>query len=206
MANHSVHLALSHYLPPTAVSYCFELWQAHPFVFKITRHRRTKSGDYRFDPIAKRHIISINGSLNSFEFLVTYVHEVAHLITFQLHGRKVRPHGDEWKNTFKRLMVPLMNSQIFPQDLYHALYQHLRNPKASHYADPKLVSVLRKYGKTASPGRLSLLELSTGDVFKFKRKVFRVEEKRRTRMLCLDLRSRKKFLIHQSAEVEKITT
>lgn len=206
MANHSVHEALSHYLPRSAVSYCFDLWQSHPFLFKITPHRSTKSGDYRFDPTAKRHTISINGSLNHFEFLVTYVHEVAHLVTFEAHGRKVSPHGKEWKNTFKRLMAPLMRDHVFPEDLHQVLYKHLRNPKASFYADPQLVSVLRRYGKVNPLARRSLIELSTGDVFKFKRKMFRVEEKRRTRMLCLELRSKDKFLIHQSAEVEKIST
>ena len=198
--------ALSHYLPPTAVSYCFDLWQAHPFTFKITRHRRTKSGDYRFDPATKRSTISVNGSLNAFEFLVTYLHEVAHLLTFHTHGRQVAPHGQEWKNTFKRLMAPMVNGHVFPEDVRQVLFKHLQNPKASYYADPQLVSVLRRYGKVNLSDKASLIELSQGDVFKFKRKLFRVEKIRRTRMLCLDLRSKKKFLIHQSAEVEKIAT
>ena len=47
-------------------------------------------------------------NLNPYRFLMTLVHEVAHLVAFQKYGRAIKPHGKEWKFTFQTLMLPFI--------------------------------------------------------------------------------------------------
>ena len=96
------------FLPKESAQYCYDLWKKHGFEFKIKKSRKTKLGDYRFDPKIGKHIISVNNDLNQYSFLITYLHEVAHLLTFQKYKNKVAPHGEEWKNEFKLVALPVL--------------------------------------------------------------------------------------------------
>ena len=87
------------HFPPSVAEYCFQLWQDHPFDFIVSKTRDSKLGDYRFSP-QKGHQITVNHNLNPYSFLVTYLHEVAHLLTYQTYKNKVLPHGNEWKKAF----------------------------------------------------------------------------------------------------------
>ena len=71
-------------------------------------------GDYRPPYAGQGHRISINYDLNSYSFLVTTVHEFAHLLTWNEHKRKAKPHGAEWKANFKRMMRPFFEKEVFP--------------------------------------------------------------------------------------------
>ena len=39
------------------------------------------------------HRISVNGNLNKYSFLITLIHELAHLLTFTQYKNRVDPHG-----------------------------------------------------------------------------------------------------------------
>ena len=71
------------FVPLEAANYCLALYQQYGFEFKIKKSRRTKFGDYQFEPAQQKLIITINNDLNHYAFLITYLHEVAHLITFE---------------------------------------------------------------------------------------------------------------------------
>jgi len=77
--------------------------------FKVTRSRNSKLGDYRAPFKGSSHQITVNHDLNPYSFLITTVHEFAHLKTYQEHKNKVKPHGNEWKENFKMLMEPFLN-------------------------------------------------------------------------------------------------
>ena len=189
------------HLPEYSVEYCYQLWVTLDFVFNITRKRNSKLGDYRYDPATKQHAISVNNNLNKYSFLITYIHEVAHLTTREKHPSRVLPHGNQWKQEFRRLLLPMLNDKVFPDDVLRILAHHMKNPKASSTSDKNLYLVLRKYDDHSSETLLG--ELESGTTFLFNQKIYRKLEKRRTRSLCLDVNSDRKYLISETAPVKE---
>lgn len=190
------------FLPEGSAEYCYNLWKKHGFEFKIKKSRKTKLGDYRYDPRFKKHIISVNNDLNSYSFLITYLHEVAHLLTYQKYNNQVAPHGSEWKNEFKKLTLPMLTSEIFPDDVIRAFSRYMKNPKASSCSDPQLLKALAQYDRVNGT---FLSELKALELFNFQGRIFQVLEKKRTRYVCLEKKSNKKYLISGHATIEKIT-
>lgn len=199
-AKASMFAMLSKYLPENSVHYCFDLWTEHPFHFRITPERNSKLGDYRYDPRYDDDAISINHNLNRYSFLITYIHEVAHLITRITNKKRVLPHGREWKSNFQKLMLPMLNDLVFPADILKALTRYMRDPKASTHSDPNLIKILRSYDAKPSDER-SLDELSEGDVFVFRGMVFKKLTTKRTRALCCHVPSGNRYLIPKIALV-----
>ena len=202
MTSDNISTILKNYIPPGALEYCLLLYQKHPFKLKITSNRRSKTGDYKHIPKKDTHHISVNSGLSMYAFLITYIHEVAHLHTFLTYGNKVKPHGWEWKSTFQKLMLPTLHPDVFPDDILKILARHLKNPKASTYSDPELVLVLRTYSTQIDENLKSLISLNPGDNFYFNNREFMRLEKRRTRVLCQDIQRGKKYLISGFALVQ----
>jgi len=190
------------FVPTNAVEYCVKIFNYFEFEFKIKKGRKTKLGDFRYDPRLKKQTITVNNDLNPYHFLITYLHEVAHLVTYKDHGRSVQPHGTEWKTNFKRVLKPVMNAEIFPSDVLGALNKHLSSVKATSCSDPILYQVLQQYNSGESFTLLK--DIQPGEIFDFNGKQYRKIEKRRTRSLCEELHSRKKYLISEIATIEKV--
>src|SRR5690554_4127969 len=96
---------LEKYIPEAAVAPVFEMIKLHKIHLKIVNERVTRHGDYRKMPNGQ-HQITVNASLNKYRFLITLVHEVAHLEAFINYSHFIKPHGMEWKRTFQLLMLP----------------------------------------------------------------------------------------------------
>ena len=190
------------FVPEHSVNYCVQLYESLNFEFKIKRARKTKFGDYRFDRLGDHHVITINNDLNPYAFLITYLHEVAHLITYQQHRHSVNPHGPEWKNNFKKVARPVLKPEIFPSEIINQVARYLSNPKASSCSDPLLYQLLKNYDKPN--GLVFLKNLKPGDQFYFHDHHYQYLEKRRTRIVCMHLTKGKKYLINQIAEVQPI--
>lgn len=189
------------HLPDKAVVYCFELWSELKFNFKITPNRKSKFGDYKYDPNIDLHTISVNGSLNPYAFLVTYIHEVAHKATYDRYQNKVNPHGQEWKYEFKKLMIPMLKEDVFPMDILSPLALHMKNPKATSVSDPKLFEALSSHNPPTTD--ILLKNIPLGSHFLFRNKVYKKIDVRRTRALCEAISIKKQYLISQSAPVQK---
>lgn len=189
-------------VPSEALSYCVQLWTDFPFQFKLSRSRSSKLGDYRFDPKTESHIVTVNRDLNPYQFLVTYVHEVAHRRVHRSRSGQ-KPHGQEWKQAFQNLMLPLLRSDVFPDDVLRVLAKHMKNPKASTAADGKLLTVISNYDLVKSSGP-TLGEIAAGDEFTFRKRSFKKLQDKRTRSLCLDLGNQRKYLIPMLVEVEPL--
>jgi len=194
---------LKKHVPENAVHYCLDLWTAIPFHFKVTRKRNSKLGDYRYDYRDKSHAISVNADLNPYAFLITYIHEFAHLLTTERQGRKHQPHGKEWKANFKELMEPVLTDLIFPKEVFWPLLTHMKKPKASTHADARLVHALRKFDEHENDlVPLSLVE--EGDIFEFNQRQYKKLNLRRTRVLCQESGSSRKYLISKMALVRQL--
>lgn len=155
--------------------------------FKISKSRATKLGDYRHPFKKDGHKISVNNNLNSYAFLVTTVHEFAHLLTWNDHKNKVKPHGEEWKHNFKRMMAPFLEQEVFPDDLQKAITGYLNNPSASSCTDLKLSRALKKYDAVLDHSRLEELPHNTIFTIKDGRRFKKGQQlRKRFRCECLD--------------------
>jgi len=193
---------LKQYLPTKAVISVENLLKSYNVHLKIVNERQSKHGDYRPLPNGK-HKITVNSNLNPYRFLITLIHEIAHLLVFINYGRHTKPHGIEWKLTFQKLMLPLINPQIFPEKLLPIIADHFRNPKASSDTDARLSVALKTYDQRN--GKCYIFEIPIGSHFRLTNgKVFVKGEKLRKRYKCKELSSGKEYVFQPNAEVELI--
>lgn len=167
----------------------------------ITRERKTVLGDYRHSYADKNHRISVNGNLNPYAFLITLLHELAHLFTFERYGHRVQAHGAEWKNEYSKILAQFLLKKVFPPDIYNTLLKTLQNPAASSCADTSLLRVLHKYDAKAEGVHL-VESLPEGALFKVKGgRVFKKGERVRKRFKCLEIDTGKVYLFSPVYEV-----
>lgn len=197
---------LEKYLPAEAAPLVARWIDYFKCEFKISRNRNSKFGDYRSPYGGKGHRISVNYDLNPYAFLVTTVHEFAHLHTWNEHKQTAKPHGTEWKNNFKKMMQPFFEKEIFPADVKKAIVNYLDNPAASSCSDLNLYRSLRKYDPPKeSEAILTVEKIPLKALFKLKDgRVFRKDEKLRKRFKCTEVATRRVYLFSPVAEVELI--
>lgn len=170
-------------------------------LFKISRSRSSKLGDYRAPFRGSPHRISVNYDLNPYSFLITTIHEFAHLQTWNKHQHRVKPHGTEWKNHFKQLMDPFLKLSIFPADIKQAILNYMENPAASSCTDLHLFRTLKAYD-TAKSSALTVESLEDGHYFALKNgRSFQRIGKIRKRYKCMELSTRRIYLFNPIAEV-----
>jgi hypothetical protein len=188
------------YIPEHAVVPVFELIKMNFVHLKIVNERQTRHGDYR-KGISGKHEITVNGSLNKYRFLITLIHEISHLVAFEKFGRNIKPHGDEWKYTFQRLMIPFIRPEIFPQHLLPLLAKHFKNPTASSDTDAKLSLALKQFDQQSDKNYI--FEIPNGSVFRISNgKLFKKITLRVKRYECIEISSGRTFLFNPNAEVE----
>ncbi len=191
---------LAKYLPEHAVKPAFELIVVNRVHLKIVNERQTRHGDYR-KGITGKHEITVNGSLNKYRFLITLIHEISHLVAFEKYGRNIKPHGQEWKYCFQRLMVPFIRPEIFPGHLLPLLARHFKNPSASSDTDTTLSLALKQFDKQNDKNYI--FEIPYGSVFRIKNgKIFKKIAVRTKRIECIELNSGRIYLFNPNAEVE----
>ncbi|MDI9311654.1 MAG: SprT-like domain-containing protein [Limnohabitans sp.] len=188
------------YLPEHSVPMCFELIKTNRVHLKIVNERVTRHGDYRRESNGQ-HIITVNYSQNQYRFLITLIHEIAHLVAFEKYGRFIKPHGDEWKITFQRLMIPFIRPEIFPNNILPLVARHFRNPKASSDTDATLALALKQFDPEND--KHYVFEIPFGSTFRIHNgKVFKKIALRTKRFECLEIASGKTYLFNPNAEVE----
>ncbi|MCM2301751.1 MAG: SprT-like domain-containing protein [Flavobacteriaceae bacterium] len=192
--------ALQNYIPAASLPQINELLRQHSFTLKIVKQRITKHGDFRRLPDGN-YQISLNNNLNKFQFLITLLHEMAHFIVFT-NNPKSKPHGKEWKSTFKHLTLPFINPEVFPNELLPLIANYIKNPKASTDSDIKLALALKQCTKPI--GKNYIFELPLGSLFYFKENIFKKGRKRRVRIECVELKSKRNYLFNPNVEVEVV--
>ena len=206
MAKNEVEFAaLKPYLPAGS----FEQVLQYIFLYKVqltvARRRSSVLGDYRHAHGSKGHRISVNSDLNQYSFLITLLHEIAHLVTFEKYGRHAQPHGKEWKTAYSNILKEFTGKNIFPDDVEKTLVRSLHNPAASSCADEKLLRVLKKYDPRKE-GVFFVEELAAGEKFSTAdKRVFEKGEKIRKRFKCMEITTRKWYLFSPVYEVKKMT-
>lgn len=196
-------------VPDGAGDYCHQLWQRYQFDLRVVRPRRTRLGDFRVLP-GGRTQITVNGNLNPYAFLITYVHEVAHADVhhqYQQRGRKrPTPHGEVWRTAFSRLMQPLLIREIFPVAILKPLVAYLAKPAATTAAHPALMLALRQADVQTNPqpGQILLHDVLEGQSFRLAKKTYVRGTLRRKRIVCKEVSSGKLYAILSYAWVETV--
>jgi len=192
---------LKKYLPEETVVLISEWIIEFDFKLKITKERKTRLGDYTSPRGDLNHTITINYNLNKYAFLITLVHEVAHLVTFNEHKNTVNPHGTEWKRNFQKLMQPFLTPDIFPLEVFAALRKYLQNPAASSCSDIHLLRTLKLHDENNNSVFLEHLPINTVFLYNGSR-VFKKGERIRKRYKCVEIKSGTVFLFNPITEVE----
>ena len=153
---------LAEYINPKSLI-IIRKWEKE-FGVHISLSKNNKSRLGVFIPkIGEKNVIKINKTLNQYSFLITLVHEMAHASTWKKYRRKVKPHGSEWKEEFRKMILPFINPSFFPNDILMKLSAHLLNPAATTVRDIELTKVLKKYD---NKDVITVSEILDGDEFK----------------------------------------
>lgn len=203
MKKQEFYKVTAQHFPPAALEYCFELWDQHKFNFKITKDRQTKLGDFRYYRSKNLYAVTVNQGLNPYSFLITYIHEVAHVCTYRQFKNSCKPHGKEWQENFRKLATPILNREVFPEKVLLEFKKYLVNPAASTSGCMPLTIALRTYNKEEEQ-LLILAAVKSGDRFVFKNRTFEKVGTKRTRALCKDLGNGRNYLIPEVAQVEAV--
>jgi SprT protein len=196
--------ALASYVPDGSFEPVLQYIIDYKVQLTVTRSRSSVLGDYRHAHAGKNHRISVNGDLNKYSFLITLLHEIAHLITFEKHGNRVQPHGQEWKILFGNLLSVFIQKNIFPDDVQQILLRSINNPAASSCGDEKLLRVLKKYDERKK-GIFFVEQITQGEKFKIKgNRIFEKGEKIRKRFKCKEIATGKWYLFSPVSEVIKV--
>jgi len=191
-------------VPDESLPIIQEWFNEYDFHLRISKSRSSKYGDFRPAYRNQPNRISVNGDLNQYHFLLTLTHEVAHAAVWKQYKNRVNPHGKEWKGKYAELLTELMLLVVFPKDLKQAIDLHLQRPKASSCNDPELYKTLKKYDAKENIIYLEDIPENSSFLVQGKRKFIK-GKKRRTRFECIEIGTKKTYLITGHSEVELLS-
>ncbi|TDO28337.1 SprT-like domain-containing protein [Sediminibacterium goheungense] len=193
--------ALSAFLPDGSFEQVVAYIQHYRVHLTITKKRKSVLGDYRHPVMGKNHRITVNGDLNKYEFLLTLLHELAHLLTFEQYRNRVEAHGAEWKACYSNLLIQFVEKGIFPDDIKAALHRCIMNPAATANGETDLLLVLRKYN-TRQNGLIPVADIPAGRLFQTENgRVFMKGLLRRKRFECVEVKSGLRYSFSAVTEV-----
>lgn len=197
--------AIKRYIPAKAAALILDYLNHYKVHLTITRERKSVLGDYRHATTYQTHRISINGNLNKYSFLITLVHELAHLVTFIQFKHTVDPHGKQWKSIYASLLKDFLDPEIFPEDVLASLKQSMHDLPASSCSDERLMRVLRKYDRQQT-GMVLVEQVQEGQVFDGgEGRLFKKGKKLRKRYQCQEVSTGKIYLFSPIYEVRLIS-
>lgn len=205
MAKKEVPLdSLRSFLPPGTYDEVAGFLHQYKVHLTIARERKTVLGDYRHKTDMRNHRISVNGNLNPYAFLITTLHELAHLVVFEKYQHRVQAHGKEWQHIFSLLLARFLERKLFPTDIEAELRRILGSPAASSCAEDGLIRILRRYDKENN-GRKLVEELGENELFKLEDgRVFQRGLKQRKRYMCVEVKTGRQYLFSPVYEVSPV--
>lgn len=190
--------SLEKYLPQNTLKY-LNVWFSDYYIhIKVTRNRNSKLGDYRKLP-DNSHEITVNSTLTPQLFFFVLTHELAHLIAFEKYGRRISPHGNEWKETFRNMLLESL--EVYDEELKPIIIKFSKSPKANFMASPDLV---RYFHTEKQDDSLHFVEeLKKGEFFMYRNEKYLLEGLVKKNYLCKNLATGRKYSFKPLARVEK---
>lgn len=190
--------SLEKYLPPNTLKY-LKIWFSDYYIhIKITRNRNSKLGDYRKLP-DNSHEITVNSTLAPQLFFFVLTHELAHLIAFENFGRRISPHGNEWKDTFRQML--LQSLDVYEENLRPIIIKFSKSPKANFMASPDLVKYF--HIENHDDTLIFVEQLQKGEYFIYRNEKYLLEGLIKKNYLCKNLATGRKYSFKPLARVEK---
>ena len=203
---HPLH-ALKAYLPDGAFEPVLALIHQYKVHLTVTKARKSVLGDYRHPFLGANHKISVNGNLNKYEFLITLLHELGHLLCYEQYKNKVDTHGQEWKTIYGNLLMQFIRLDLFPADIKQCLLKTLRNPAATANGETALLLALRKYDQIKKEGMTFVAHLPEGALFETEKgKIFKKIKKRRIRIECVEIATGHVYSFSGLSEVKIVSS
>lgn len=204
MTKEEVKLSLRPFLPESSIDIAAAWILSYKISLKITKERITKAGDYRHPSLFRGHCITVNRNLNPYAFLITFTHELAHLIVWEKYSfRRIRPHGKEWKQVFSGLLNTLCEYNVFPEEILKALERKELKIRANTHGDMKLSRVLKKYDECENDAVVE--DLPEQAVFTLQNgRTYKKMSRSRTRYKCVCLDNNRIYSVHPFAKVNSV--
>ena len=198
--------ALRAYLPEGAFEPVLGLIHQYKVHLTVTKARKSVLGDYRHPFMGANHKISVNGNLNKYEFLITLLHELGHLLCYEQFKNRVEAHGKEWKHLYGTLLAEFIQKDIFPPDIKKSLQKTVMNPAATANGETALLLVLRRYDTVKKEGMAFVAQLPEGALFETEKgKLFKKIKKRRIRIECVEVATGHVYSFSGLSEVKIIS-
>jgi SprT protein len=193
---------LTAWVDEAALNYVGEILRHTPCLITPVKVRRTKHGDFQPSRAGSFAEITVNGSGNRYQFLLTLLHEIAHALAYQRHGKRIAAHGAEWRAEFAEILREAVQRELFPAAIIKALRRQLRRPSSSSSRDPELQLALRAYDTTDQ--RPMVAELPPEVWFSLDGKlILQLGPKLRTRYRCV-ARNGMTYTVPASARVHTV--
>jgi hypothetical protein len=201
--NYDLRSSLTPFIPEKSLDEVVVLLQKYPIHLGLMAPRSGRYGDYRSPQQNNEfHKITVNGDLNKYAFLITFLHEYAHLLVFVNHGPRAQAHGSEWKTAFRQLLHHFIFLNIFSDDIRLALQNYMKKVPASTASDPQLMRVLERYNTRKSPENETTLEqLPAKARFSYNGEFFEKGERLRKNFICTRLSNGAKYRFSPVAKV-----
>ena len=195
---------LNDYLPEGVAEEIWKRIEKDQVLFRISKPRKSKLGDYRPPHQTKGHRISVNSDLNQYSFLITVLHEFAHLETWKKYKNTRKPHGTEWKAEFQQILQPYLQNDLFPNRIKSALLDYMQNPAASSCVDQQLMRALANHDEVQ---QVFVESLPEGILFKLSNGlVFEKGVKLRKRYKCKCVTNNRWYFVSATATAVVIPT
>jgi hypothetical protein len=176
------------------------LFAEYHFLFRITTPRKTRLGSFKGARLGARPIIQINADLGTYTFLLVFLHELAHHVVYKKYGRKVKPHGEEWKHAYRNLVQPFFAAQVFPSELTAELQRYFIKTPATFHRDTRLINTLSSIEGGIAIVTVNDVPINSTFTLMSGRQFVKLE-KLRTRYKCFCPKTKKYYLVPKSAQV-----
>src|SRR5690606_21108023 len=186
-------------LPDGALNYIRKWLAVSNVIITLKRSRKSTLGDYRYLAASDTHQITVDRELSPEAFFFVLTHEIAHLHVRKIFRNRIKPHGEEWKTVFGKLLNDSL--PVYSQELQTSIIRHAESPKANLTADPNL---WKKLFLVNSDSKMSLENLYSDQKFRLGNRFFQKGEKRKIRYICKEITTGKRYLINGQAIVDEI--
>ena len=195
---------LKEHVPERCIDEIIDYMEKYAIHMSITRKRFSKHGDYSPPGrVSRHHRITVNHNLNKYHFLLTFYHELAHLLVWEKYGNQVAPHGKEWQKTFQNLMQDKLTTDCFPAELLPVLKAYFSGYRQIKATTTPLLQALRKYDEDKNV--LTVEDIPEGTAFILQNGAAFVKgRKLRTYFLCKEIHSGKEYRVRGTAEARII--
>jgi SprT protein len=185
---------LKPFLDDKAVDFVSGLIGSEPVSVTITRQRRTRHGDFRWNATGSKVKITVNRNLGKPEFLITLLHEIAHYFTWKQYGNKARPHGTPWKDNFAGLLQQAVEKELFHSPVKEVVQETMIHKRRLGGTADRELSLITE--RESGIVRTHVNDLLPGAVFSLENGLrLRIIKKLRTRFFCQQVGSKRLFYV-----------